>query len=241
MKKSSLILRIGDVDEHNRRVKFDAVIDQLSRGVEIVGRRVTLDTAIEKLVLREVGRNSSDKAVLPGGHSLRGGVAQDEDPRPGTGGRHISDALIAKAETVRVELVRVSQPRTDTRAVGLEGETAHRVTRKTKTVRTARNGRPQNRRGIEIIEGDECSRADDERRQEQEDLHLALPTRVLRKRVHLSCCLNRAQPSSLCRFEVLVPTDTTCEVALPAARRQTSARRYPCPWAAPCREEYASA
>src|ERR1039458_240288 len=135
MKKCRLILRIGEVDEYNRFVKVDAVGDQLSRSIEIVGRRVTLHTAIENFVLQKLCCHPSDKAVLPGGHSLRGRVAQDEDPRSGAGGRHISDALVAKAQTIRVELVRVSQPRTDTRAVRLKGEAAHGVAGKTKTVR----------------------------------------------------------------------------------------------------------
>src|ERR1019366_6360192 len=164
MKKCRFILRVGEVDEYNRFVKVDAVVDQLSRGVEVVGGRVTLDTAIKKFVLRKLGRHSSDKAVLPSGHSLGGRVAQNEDPRPGAGGRYISDALVAKTQAIRVELVRVSQPRTDTRAVRLKGESTNRIAGKTKTVRPPGDGRPQNCRGVEIIESDECGRADNERR-----------------------------------------------------------------------------
>src|ERR1019366_6150380 len=108
MKKCRFILRIGEVDEHNRFVKVDAVVDQLSRRVQVVRRRITLDTAIQEFVLRKPCRHSSDKAVLPEGHSLGGRVAQDEDPGPGAGGRYISDALVAKTQTIGVELVRVS-------------------------------------------------------------------------------------------------------------------------------------
>ena len=85
VKEGSLVLGIGDVDEHDGFVKLDAFFDQHFCRVEIVRRRIAFDAAIQKFVLREIGCEASDKAILPAGHSLRCGVTQNENTRPRAG------------------------------------------------------------------------------------------------------------------------------------------------------------
>ena len=97
------------------------------RHIEVIGGRVAGHASIEEIVLREVGRNSADIAVAPRQLALGEGIAQHENSRPAIGQGNLPDLLVAKAETVGEELIRIAAPVVDEGAIGLEGVMAHRV------------------------------------------------------------------------------------------------------------------
>jgi hypothetical protein len=100
-----------------------------------------------------------DEAVVPLGHSLRCGVAEDENPGPRVGAWDLTDLFITKAKTVGLELVGIAQPRPNARTVGKKSEGANRIATETESGWTARNRGAKNDLAVEVIEGEETRQA----------------------------------------------------------------------------------
>src|SRR5271165_465540 len=192
MKERCLILDVGNIDEDDDLIYLNSLLENHSRRIEVVGRRITFHTSVEKLVLREVGRDPANEAVAPRGHALRSGIAKDENARMKHGERNVSDGLVPKAKIVGVELVRIPEPGTDARAIRLEREMPHLIARKAKPLRIAGHSAVQDGCAIHPIKGEKPGHAQRQRQQKQLELDAA-PTFLADNRIHLPRArLNRA-------------------------------------------------
>src|SRR5208337_2016870 len=197
VKKCGLILDVRNVDEDDYLVNLNSLFQHHSCRIQIVGRRIALHTSVEKLILRKVGCDPANEAVAPGSHALRSRIAQHEDARMKSGKWNVSNRLVAKAKIVGIELVRIPEPWTDTRAIRLEREMTHRIACKAKSLRITGHGAVQDRRAVQPVKRQKSGHAERQRQQKQLEPDTALPTLLTNNRIHLvRARLYRAQRHS---------------------------------------------
>src|SRR5271166_3411052 len=110
MVEGCLVLNICDAGEYDDLVDFHSLSEYHSSRIEIVGGRVAAYASVEEVVLRKVGRDPADIAVAPRERAFCEGIAQHQDAGTSIGKRNLPDLLVAKAEAIGEELIRILTP-----------------------------------------------------------------------------------------------------------------------------------